>query len=88
MKIKEKIALRNKSADNSLPVIAFIGDNVMQSCFEFYITESGGINTVFRMHQAYSRLVCDKLTSVYDMAPPVIINTGISGDNAGGIKTD
>lgn len=86
MKIKEKFVLRQNKVNNPLPVIAFIGDSVTQGCFEFFVNENGEVDTMFRPHLAYSRLVADKLTEKFDRVPPVIINAGISGDNASGIS--
>lgn len=86
MKIKQKFIDREKVLNNPLPVIAFIGDSVTQGCFECFFNENNQIDTVFRPHLAYSRLVADKLTAVYERVPPVIINAGISGDTAWGIS--
>lgn len=86
MKIKQKFINRQNVLDNPLPVIAFIGDSVTQGCFECFFNEQNQIDTVFRPHLAYSRLVADKLTKVYDRVPPVIINAGRSGDTAWGIS--
>lgn len=86
MKIKQKFIDREKVLNNPLPVIAFIGDSVTQGCFECFFNENNQIDTVFRPHLAYSRLVADKLTAIYERVPPVIINAGISGDTAWGIS--
>lgn len=85
MNIKQKFIDRQNVLDNPLPVIAFIGDSVTQGCFECFFNEQNQIDTVFRPHLAYSRLVADKLTAIYDRVPPTIINAGRSGDTAWGI---
>ena len=86
MKIKDKFILRQNSINNPLPVIAFIGDSVTQGCFECFVDKNNQIDTIFRSHLAYSRLVADKLLAVYDKVPAVIVNAGISGDTARGIS--
>lgn len=85
MKIKEKFLKRQSKLNNPLPVIAFIGDSVTQGCFECFVEKDGSIETVYHPELAYSRLLLDKLLKVYDRVTPVIINAGISGDNAKGI---
>lgn len=87
MKIIEKI-MAKKDMYNQKPVtIAFLGDSVTQGCFECYIENGGGIETVFDYKSAYSTRVREILNFLYPNVQINIINSGISGDNAANALT-
>ena len=62
--------------------IAFLGDSVTQGCFECYIKNDGGIETVFDYKSAYSTRVREILNLLYPNVQINIINSGISGDGS------
>lgn len=88
MKIMEKLAARNKDYFHNRPVtIACLGDSVTHGCFEIYLNENGGIETVCRPDDAYPMMLKRALTSYFPFAAPVIINAGVSGDKSyGGLE--
>ncbi|MBR3928181.1 MAG: SGNH/GDSL hydrolase family protein [Clostridia bacterium] len=88
MKIMEKLSARNKDYFHNRPVtIACLGDSVTHGCFEIYLNENGGIETVCRPDDAYPMMLKRALTSYFPFAAPVIINAGVSGDKSyGGLE--
>lgn len=85
MKITEKLAARQNDLYGSAPVtVAFLGDSVTQGCFECYINEKGGIDTVFDPESGYSAKLRHILQTLYPRAQINIVNAGISGDSAKG----
>lgn len=83
MKILQKICAKNNDIYQEKSVtIAFLGDSVTQGCFECYFDENG-VQTVFDAKSAYPTRVKEMLNALYPSAQINIINSGISGDNAG-----
>ena len=65
-----------------IPTIAFLGDSVTQGCFEIYVKQDGGIETVFERESAFCACVQKILAILYPRVTVNILNAGISGDNA------
>ena len=88
MKITEKLGAKGVAMQKNPPVtIAFLGDSVTQGCFECFLLDDGGIDTVFDGENAYSRRLYRLLQNLYPKTQINIINAGISGDSAyGGVK--
>lgn len=85
MKILEKLKAKqmDKHANKSV-TIAFLGDSVTQGCFDVYYDRAGRIQTFFDYKKAYSTRVRELLNLLYPEAQINVINSGISGDTAGG----
>ncbi len=83
MEIIKKIAKKNKDVYSCRPAtIAFFGDSVTQGCFELYPTSENTLDTVFDQSSAYHTYLRDRLAEMFPASPVVIVNAGISGDNA------
>ena len=81
MKILEKFRQKQENQFAAQPVIAFLGDSVTQGCFEIY-TKNGRIEPEYYPEESYSRKLQKILELLYPSVNPIIINAGISGDNA------
>lgn len=88
MNINEKIRTKMHHIGSEGPiVIGFLGDSVTQGCFDFYITETGEVETVFDSANAYCQKLREMLSLVYPKVQFSVINAGISGDSAvGGLE--
>ena len=85
MKILEKIKDKQNDIHGAKPVtIAFLGDSVTQGCFDIFYDENGKIQTFFEPQNAYSQRLKEILNILYPSVQINIINSGISGDSAGG----
>ncbi len=82
MKIVEKLNAKQDIYGGKPVTIAFLGDSVTQGCFECYIKNDGGIETVFDYKSAYSTKVREVLNLLYPSVQVNIINSGISGDGS------
>lgn len=84
MKIIDKMKSKqeNLTADASITIV-FLGDSVTQGCFECYKTGPDTLETVFDYQSAYSTRLREILAILYPNVQVNIINSGISGDNAG-----
>lgn len=83
MKIVEKI--KNKAiarTENRQPVIAFSGDSVTQGCFEVYVKENGGVETIFNSAASYAEKIKRIFSLFFPEASVTIVNAGISGSRA------
>ena len=65
-----------------IPTIAFLGDSVTQGCFEIYVKQGGGIETVFERESAFCACVQKILGVLYPRVTVNVLNAGISGDSA------
>lgn len=85
MKILEKCNKKQKDLQGVAPVnLVVFGDSVTQGCFECYKTSDGGIQTVFDAENAYGAKLKKMLNVLYPQTQINLINSGISGDWAGG----
>lgn len=84
MKILEKLNAKQDMYGGKPVTIAFLGDSVTQGCFECYVDDNGGIETVYDYPSAYSTRVRELLNLLYPKVQINIINSGISGDSAAG----
>ena len=84
MKILEKLNAKQDIYGGKPVTIAFLGDSVTQGCFECYVDDSGGVETVYDYPSAYSTRVRELLNLLYPKVQINIINSGISGDSAAG----
>ena len=84
MKIIEKLNAKKDMMNNPPVTIAFLGDSVTQGCFECYIDDNGGIETVFDYPSAFSSRLREILNILYPSTQVNIINSGISGGAAPG----
>jgi lysophospholipase L1-like esterase len=83
MEIIKKIAAKNKDVYSGRPAcIAFLGDSVTQGCFELYQTSDSTLETYFDQSSAYHAYLKQRLAEIFPASPVVIVNAGISGDNA------
>ena len=83
MKVIRKIAEKNRDVFCGRPAcIAFFGDSVTQGCFELYQTSEATLQTVFDQSSAYHEYLKKRLSEIFPASPVVIVNAGISGDNA------
>lgn len=83
MKIVELLKAKQEDLRANPPVtIAFLGDSVTQGCFECYLDQNDGIETVFDYSNAYSTRVREILNRMYPKVQVNVINSGISGDSA------
>ncbi|MBR4762492.1 MAG: GDSL family lipase [Clostridia bacterium] len=80
MKIIEKLNAKQDIYGGKPVTIAFLGDSVTQGCFECYIKNDGGIETVYDYKSAYSTRLREMLNILYPSVQINIINSGISGD--------
>ncbi|MBR4072948.1 MAG: GDSL family lipase [Clostridia bacterium] len=87
MKIIEKLNAKQDFYVGKPVTIAFLGDSVTQGCFECYIKNDGGIETVFDYKNAYSTRVREILNMLYPNVQINIINSGISGDGTANGRT-
>ena len=84
MKIIDKIKLKQENLNSNAPItIVFLGDSVTQGCFECYKTGPDTLETVFDYPSAYSTRIREIFAILYPNVQMNIINSGISGDNAG-----
>lgn len=83
MEIIRKLANKQKDLYSFRPAtIAFLGDSVTQGCFEIYPTSDSSLETIYDQEYAYHNYLKKQLASVFPASPVVIVNAGISGDNA------
>ncbi len=83
MEIIKKIAQKTSDVFSRRPAcIAFFGDSVTQGCFEVYQTSPSSLETVFDQSCAYHQYLKERLAEIFPASPVVIVNAGISGDNA------
>lgn len=84
MKIINKIAEKSKNLkEKENLVICFFGDSVTQGCFELYKNAPDSVETVFDSKSAYHSKIAEIFSLIYPNVPLNIINSGISGGNAG-----
>jgi len=83
MEIVKKLAAKNKDVYACRPAtIAFFGDSVTQGCFEIYQTSETSLETVYEQEHAYHSVLKTILAEIFPASPTVMVNAGISGDNA------
>ena len=80
MKIIEKIKQKKANRKNTDSVtIVCLGDSVTEGCFECYIKDNGGIETIFERNNSYAARLQTLLAKLYPTAQINIINSGKSG---------
>ena len=80
MKIIEKIKAKKADRKNADSVtIVCLGDSVTEGCFECYIKDNGGIETVFERNNSYAAKLQTLLAKIYPTAQINVINSGKSG---------
>lgn len=83
MNIIKKLASKNNHVYGSRqPCIAFLGDSVTQGCFELYPTSESSLETVYEQEYSYPHYLKQRLADIFPAAATVIVNAGVSGDNA------
>ena len=87
MKIAERLNAKQDMNSCAPVTIAFLGDSVTQGCFECFIGDSGGIETVHDYGSAFSTHIREYLNLLYPNVQINIINSGLSGGAApGGLR--
>lgn len=83
MQFVKKLEKRNNNFyDNPPVVIACIGDSVTHGCFDVFLDRFGEIDTRYEVNAGYVGQWRERLETLYPAAAPVMVNAGISGDNA------
>lgn len=81
MKITERLTARCRNAGTSRPVlIACLGDSVTHGCFELDIPENRLSQPACRPWDAYSMKLQRRLSELYPVAAPTVLNAGVGGD--------
>ena len=85
MKIIDKIIKKQQERGQAESVtIVTLGDSVTEGCFECYIKEDGGIDTVFDRNSSYSVRLQELFAKLYPTVQVNVINSGICGGRADG----
>lgn len=82
MKIMERLAARARDAGANRPVlIACLGDSVTHGCFELEAISAQLIAPTCRPWEGFPMKLQRKLTELYPLAAPTVLNAGVGGDN-------
>ena len=82
MRIIDEIRKKKKDVFSRRPVtVAFLGDSVTQGCFEL-VEKGDRIDVVYDGEAVYHNRFRELFEAVFPGVPLVIVNAGISGDNA------
>ena len=82
MKILNRLAERNRTLGAHRPIlIACLGDSVTHGCFELEAISTQQIAPYYRAWDAYSMKLQRRLSEIYPMAMPTVLNAGVAGEN-------
>lgn len=83
MKIMERMAARAKDTGANRPIlIACLGDSVTHGCFELPEISTQLLESSCRPWEGFPMKLQRRLTELYPLAAPTVLNAGVGGDNA------
>lgn len=83
MGILQRISIMNSNFSTNRPVTAvFLGDSVTHGCFETYVNNKGGFDSIYDFDAVYHSRLKKKLQTFFHATPLNVINAGVSGGSA------
>lgn len=83
MKIMERMSARAKDTGGNRPIlIVCLGDSVTHGCFELPEISTQLLESSCRPWEGFPMKLQRKLTELYPLAAPTVLNAGVGGDNA------